>query len=193
MYVINLFGGPSTGKSTLAALLFGTLKSKYDLNCEYVNEYAKDLVYEKRNQILLKDQLYIFAKQNHKLLMIKESNDVDFVINDSPLLLSNVFGKLRVDGGTSKLFQEYVRETFNSYSNLNFLIERNESFFRTSGRVEKNVDDAKIIDKFIEDELILNNSNYFKIKNDINDILTSDIFKDALKRVKNVWRNWDKF
>ena len=37
-----------------------------------------------------------------------------------------------------------------------------------------------------EDELILNNSNYFKIKNDINDILTSDIFKDALKRVKNV-------
>ena len=65
MYVINLFGGPSTGKSTLAALLFGTLKSKYDLNCEYVNEYAKDLVYEKRNQILLKDQLYIFAKQNH--------------------------------------------------------------------------------------------------------------------------------
>ena len=186
MYVINLFGGPSTGKSTLAALLFGTLKSKYDLNCEYVHEYAKDLVYEKRNQILLKDQLYIFAKQNHKLLMIKESNDVDFVINDSPLLLSNVFGKLRVDGGTSKLFQEYVRETFNSYSNLNFLIERNESFFRTSGRVEKNVDDAKIIDKFIEDELILNNSNYFKIKNDINDILTSDIFKDALKRVKNV-------
>ena len=121
--------------------------------------------------------------------MIKESNDVDFVINDSPLLLSNVFGKLRVDGGTSKLFQEYVRETFNSYSNLNFLIKRNESFFRTSGRVEKNVDDAKIIDKFIEDELILNNSNYFKIKNDINDILTSDIFKDALKRVKNVWRN----
>ena len=186
MYVINLFGGPSTGKSTLAALLFGTLKSKYDLNCEYINEYAKDLVYEKRNQILLNDQLYIFAKQNHKLLMIKESKDVDFVINDSPLLLSNVFGKLRVDGGTSKLFQEYVRETFNSYSNLNFLIERNESFFRTSGRVEKNVDDAKIIDKFIEDELILNNSKYFKIKNDINDILTSDIFKDALKRFKNV-------
>lgn len=182
MYVINLFGGPSSGKSTLAALLFGTLKSKFDLNCEYVSEYAKDLVYEKRNQILNRDQLYIFAKQNHKLLMIQESGDVDFIINDSPLLLSNVFGSIKCN--VSDCFNKLVKETFNSYNNLNFFIKRNDSFFRTSGRIESNVEDAKKVDVLIKNELD-NYFNYIEINNDVNEIINSNLFLNALKEIKN--------
>jgi adenylate kinase family enzyme len=38
--VINLFGGPGCGKSTLAARIFSILKLK-DISCELINEYAK--------------------------------------------------------------------------------------------------------------------------------------------------------
>ena len=43
--VINLFGGPGCGKSTIAALLFGKLKQN-GINCEMALEYAKDKVWE---------------------------------------------------------------------------------------------------------------------------------------------------
>jgi dephospho-CoA kinase len=69
MNVINFFGGPSCGKSTIAAYVFSQLKIK-NYSCEYVNEYAKDCVYEGRSTVLLNDQLYVLAKQNHKLKML---------------------------------------------------------------------------------------------------------------------------
>ena len=39
--VINLIGGPCSGKSTIAAELFARLK-KMGVHCELVSEYIKD-------------------------------------------------------------------------------------------------------------------------------------------------------
>lgn len=58
--VINLWGGPGCGKSTTMARIFSELKVK-GYNVEMVSEFAKDLVYEKRDETM-KDELYIFAK-----------------------------------------------------------------------------------------------------------------------------------
>lgn len=55
MKVINLFGGPGSGKSTLAAGLFERMKIQ-GLSVELVTEYAKDMVWERRGNIL-DDQL----------------------------------------------------------------------------------------------------------------------------------------
>ena len=63
--VINLFGGPGCGKSTTMARLFADLKTM-GYNVEMVSEFAKDLVYEMRQETM-KDELYIFAKQHHRL------------------------------------------------------------------------------------------------------------------------------
>lgn len=41
MNVVNLFAGPGSGKSTTAAGIFYILKSEYNINCEYVSEYAR--------------------------------------------------------------------------------------------------------------------------------------------------------
>ena len=43
--VINLFGNPGSGKSTVAAYLFSELKSR-GLEVELVTETAKDLVWD---------------------------------------------------------------------------------------------------------------------------------------------------
>ena len=116
MYIVNLFGGPSSGKSTLATKIFSNLKINSLLNVEYIHEYAKDLVYEKRFNVLSNDQLYVFAKQNHMLKMIELGNEIDVVIVDSPLILSAVFGNL--NNSTSLKFNDLVLEIFNKFIHI---------------------------------------------------------------------------
>lgn len=175
MHIINFFGGPSTGKSTLATGLFSLLKTKYNLRVEYVHEYAKDLVYEQRENILKNDQLYVFAKQNHMLKMIELSNQIDIIINDSPILLSSIFGNH--NKSITKKFNEFIIETFNSYNNINFFIKRNDLYFQSYGRVEKDVDAAKCIDKLIMKSFEDNEIQYFPIVNESIDNTLENIEK----------------
>lgn len=87
--VINLYGGPGTGKSTTAALLFAALKQR-GVNCELATEYAKDVVWEGRDY-LLSDQIYLFAKQNRKLARLY--GKVKVIVTDSPLLFCYFYSK----------------------------------------------------------------------------------------------------
>ena len=85
--VINLFGGPGVGKSTMCASIFSKLKI-LGFECEMATEYVKDIVWEESFK-KLENQIYIFGKQHarvHRLL-----NKVDIVITDSPLLKSRVY------------------------------------------------------------------------------------------------------
>ena len=49
--VINAFGGPGAGKTTACMEIAATLK-KRGLVAEYVQEYAKELAWEGRNDLL---------------------------------------------------------------------------------------------------------------------------------------------
>lgn len=96
--VVNLFAGLGAGKSSLCAHIFAALKWR-DINCEMSREWAKDKVLEGSSHVL-KNQMYIFGKQQHRLFSLK--NEVDIVITDSPLLLSIIYDiKKRNKGFTS--------------------------------------------------------------------------------------------
>lgn len=118
--VINIFGGPGVGKSRNAAALFVALKDKH-IPCELVTEYAKQMTYENRSNILA-DQLYILAKQNRKLVPMR--GVVDYVISDSPLPI----GLMYMPEDYYKTFPALVHEVFGSYDNINVVIERNPEF-----------------------------------------------------------------
>ena len=62
--VVNLFAGPGAGKSTGAAYIFSMLKMA-GIDTEYVNEYAKDKVWEDNKEVF-KCQFLISGKQEDK-------------------------------------------------------------------------------------------------------------------------------
>lgn len=119
--IINLFGGPGSGKSTTAALLFGKMKLA-GYNCELVTEFAKQLVWQDRKNLLAKNQAYVFGKQLHYLDSVV--GQVDYIVTDSPVLLSAVY----VPDTYPKSFTQFVIEIFNSYSNINFFIRRKKQY-----------------------------------------------------------------
>jgi ATP:corrinoid adenosyltransferase len=51
MKVINLWAGPGAGKSTTASGLFYLMKTA-DMQVELVTEYAKDMTWEGRHEVL---------------------------------------------------------------------------------------------------------------------------------------------
>ena len=85
--VINIYGGPCCGKSTTAAAVFAELKIQ-GYNVELVTEYAKGMTWQDSMKVL-KNQIYVFGKQHHYLT--RPQNQVDFIITDSPILMSIVY------------------------------------------------------------------------------------------------------
>lgn len=120
--IVNAFGGPAAGKTTFAWEIASHLK-KLSLPVEYVSEYAKELVYEERFDILdntMKNQRLLFEEQKRRIdrLMGK----VRIIVTDSPLLLAALYAKDR----TPEFFNEILDE-FNKYDNINFYIKRDEN------------------------------------------------------------------
>ena len=169
--VINLFGGPGVGKTLIATGLFHNMKVQ-GLSVEYVGEYAKELTYENRQNVLRGDQLYIFAKQHRKVLRLRDV--VDYIILDSPLLLSTVYydfnsGDLYHRGH----FRNLVTSTFNNYPNLNIFLIRNPEYnFETHGRTQDENESDGISTRVLN--MLHDHYEYFKMMSDdqtINNIL----------------------
>ncbi len=118
MLVVNLFGAPGAGKSTGAAYVFSRLKME-GVNCELITEYAKDKCWEGSTAVF-DNQLYIFAKQYFR--MTRVAGKVDALITDSPLLLSLIYNPNR--DLLAKPFDDLVLNLFNSFDNINFLLNR---------------------------------------------------------------------
>lgn len=156
--VVNLWGGPGCGKSTTMARLFSELKVQ-GYNVEMVSEFAKDLVYENRMDTM-KDELYIFAKQNHRLFRVKDK--VDIIITDRPLPLTCVYDEAY--GRNDKSLHELVRNTFNEYKNINIFLEFNKDNYKTEGRLQDK-DEALELHNKIGQELIKTGEDYLVVGN----------------------------
>lgn len=153
--ILNFFGGPGVGKSTAAAGVFAHMK-EHDYSVEYVSEYAKELTWEK-NIPLLQNQIHVFAEQLRRQWRL--INQVDYIITDSPLLLSSIYFQYYAQSEKISLFTEeyqqlavdYFDQTFLQFNNVNFMIKRNKPY-KSTGRNQKE-DEARVIDGLILDKL----------------------------------------
>ena len=164
--VVNLIGGPGSGKSTTAAGIFYNLK-KLGINCEMALEYAKDKVYEESFKTM-DDQFYIFGKQYHRMWRLK--NLVDVIITDSPLLLSIYYNKTK-----SNYFDDLIVEQYNKFNNMLYILKRDNIEFKQEGRIQ-NEEESKHIDMEVKNILDRNNINYIEISTlDAIEKITEDV------------------
>lgn len=136
MYVINLFGQPSAGKSTGAAYIFSQLKLK-GVKVDLITEFVKDKVYEENKEVF-NNQIYIFGKQYFKMSRIR--NKVDVIVTDCPLLLSTFYNTNQT---YKKELDDLVLKVFNSFNNFNFFIKRVKEY-DSFGRLQTEDESDKI-------------------------------------------------
>jgi hypothetical protein len=176
MKVINLYGGPGTGKSTSTAGVFNIMKKK-GIKVELITEYAKDVVYQE-SFFKLKDQLYIFTKQHHNVWKIR--NKVDYAVVDSPLLLSLHYFQEN-DIYDEDLFKSFVFDVFNKYDNINIFLERDHTVhpYQEYGRTQSK-EEAEDIDTNLLKILDEYNIPYVKMK------IHDDIEKEIVDYVLSI-------
>ena len=129
-FIVNLFGGPCAGKSTMASGVFYSLK-KHRVRVEYVTEYAKDLTWEGRH-IALANQPYIFGKQLQRIHRVIDQ--VDVIITDTSILYCTMYAPEEYYNN----WEPFVFEVFNGMNNLNYFVERVQPY-ETAGRNQTEV------------------------------------------------------
>lgn len=177
--IVNLFGGPGVGKSSIAAGITYKLKKKH-ITCDNPYEFPKLLAWDE-NHSAIQDQLYVLANQHRGI--VKSYGKVDYIVLDSPILLSLTYRNYYkgVDYPASlygKSFDKMVLDTFNQYNNINIVLERADGNHNNKERYQ-NLEESKELDRVIENSLISNNIQYYSVK------VGDNTVKDIMKIIKN--------
>lgn len=139
--VINFYGSPGTGKSTLSADLFAKLKLEKK-SVELAREYIKSWVWEKR-AINEWDQIYIMGKQiRAESILYKRT---DYIITDSPILMvpfyEHYLSKHDIVKPAAKNFIAYAEK--NGVTYINFWLSPLDNF-EAAGRNQGQEEALKI-------------------------------------------------
>jgi nicotinamide riboside kinase len=179
--IVNLFGAPGSGKSTVVHALVAATKihasQEGGLSCEYVSEYAKDLVWEKRFEDLSNQKL-VTEGQINKFNTLIESN-VDIIITDGPVINGMYFNNKYTKDEELRMESENKMVGFHNSikNNLNIFIEIDTSIrYEEQGRMETREESLKIQE---EQKLLLKEKNipFIIIKNKMGQV---DKVKDMI-------------
>lgn len=151
--VINLIGGPCSGKSTVAAELFARMK-KMGIHCELVTEYIKDRIYDNHNSVI-NDQIFLFAQELHQLKNKLEK--VDIIVHDGSLLLN-----INYDKDNNYQLYDLIVSEYKKFNNLDFFLLRNNIKFENYGRIH-NIEESLNIDNNIKNIYHKYNINFIEL------------------------------
>jgi len=124
--VINLIGGPCSGKSTIAAELFARLK-KMGIHCELCTEYIKDRIYEE-NKTIAHNQIAIFGMEHYG--MMNKIGKVQVIIHDGSLI-----NNIQYNFENNEEFNNLIVAEYHRFNNLDFFIKRGNIEFENYGRI----------------------------------------------------------
>ena len=186
MKVINFFGASGSGKSTNSAGLVYELK-KDGFKVELVTEYAKELCIT-NSAHLLENQFWVTANQYQRLRYL--SNELDFVVTDSPIFLGNYYS-YKYDFEFKETLQPLILEIHNSFDNINLFLERNhpwDQYARVQTQKES-MQDSLDLQKYLIDNDI--NFEVFKTGRYLPSILKKYIIENNLDIVEKLHNKVD--
>lgn len=176
--IINLFGGPGIGKSSIAAGLTYKLKRKH-ISCDCPYEFPKVLAWDNNGEAI-KDQLYVIANQHRGIA--KSYGKVKYIVVDSPILLSLVYKDYYNEPSEypsclyGKEFDEMLLKIHNHYDNMNIILKRNlNTDYNDKERYQK-LEQSIELDNMIKSALDKNNIPYIEI----------DVDKDTVNSILNL-------
>jgi len=138
--VINLIGGPCSGKSTISAELFARLK-KMGIHTELVSEYIKERIYEE-NKTITTHQIAIFGMEHYSIT--NKIGKVDVIVHDGSFI-NNIIYKQE----DNLEFDKLIVSEYKKFNNLDFFIKRGNIEFEEYGRIH-NQKQSKELDKIIK-------------------------------------------
>lgn len=145
--VINAYAGPGAGKTTACLEIAEKLK-KENRVVEYVQEYAKDLVWEEDFELLDGSEAHQFEILKEQLNRIDRLyGKAEFIITDSPILLNKIYNQ--------ELTEEYsdmLGELYSHFNNFNFVVQRDASKYEQDGRIQT-LEESIVKDKEVTDLL----------------------------------------
>lgn len=144
--VVNLFGGPSSGKTSVAAAVFSELKRQH-ISVELVAEFARETILDGSSK-LLNFQPLITTTQSYKIIRLL--GKVDYIITDSPILLGVAYADL----WCTAEWKTWVFDTYNKMQNLNYYLIRSRFISNDPGRVhseEESIAMDTLIKSILED------------------------------------------
>jgi len=164
--IINLFGGPGIGKSSIAAGLTYKLKKQH-ITCDNPYEFPKLLAWDE-NHSAIRDQLFVLANQHRGI--VKSYGKVDYIILDSPILLSLTYKSFYKSNDYpatlyGESFDNMVLDIYNRYDNINIVLKRSEGKHNNSERYQ-NLEESIQLDGVIEDSLKNNDLPYHTVNVD---------------------------
>ena len=139
--VVNLYGGPSSGKSTTAAQFFAWLKLN-GFESELATEYAKDKVWQ-GNLATFQDQFYVSAHQHNRVFSL--CGQVAYVVTDSPVLMSATYAN-----PDDKALKDLIVDRHSQYNNINIWVDRDVETYSENGRLQT-LEEAQEIDGKIKE------------------------------------------
>ena len=144
---------------------------KEGYNAEYVQEYAKELVYEKDMEMLdgSPEHLYEILKEQTRR-MDRLYDQVDFIVTDSPVMLNTIYNKQ-----LTPEYESLVNELQGEYINYSFFMERDVSNFEEEGRIHNLTEsiekDNEIKDMLQRNEIKYKTYNHENVNEIVNDAI----------------------
>jgi len=180
--IINLFGGPGIGKSSIASGLTYKLKKKH-ITCDNPYEFPKVLAWDE-NYSAISDQLYVLANQHRGI--VKSYGKVDYIILDSPVILSLIYkdyyNAKRKSDHPSRLYKQnfdnMILDIHKGYESINILLKRGKGKHNDKERYH-NLEESKELDTMIQESLDLHGIEYYIV----------EVGKNTLKDIYNIIKN----